>query len=106
MSQIIETLSPGIEAMNNERTRQVNVKGYDDEHDDEHEPWELIAAGKCYVEWALWDMQGSSGDSPPFDWPWEESDWKPEESAVENLVKGGALCAAAFDRIEREVFNG
>ncbi len=91
--------SRGIEAFVLERNRQVLVKGFTPEHDKDHDPAELVAAGKCYIDFALWDLTYSSGDSPPFDWPWGPEAWHPEDNALDNLAKGGALIAAGYDRI-------
>lgn len=92
----------GVLAFAEERERQVSEKGYTIKHDDGHDPDDLLAAGLSYIEWAHWDLEGTSGDSPPFNWPWEAEAWNPEDSALENMVKGGALVAAAYDRLYRE----
>jgi hypothetical protein len=101
--QNVWTESDGILEMARERRRQVEEKNFTAQHDDHHSPEDLLAAGKCYIEYSHWDLTGSTGDTPPFDWPWKEEEWKPEESALENMVKGGALVAAAYDRLTREI---
>lgn len=101
----IESDSPAIQVFAEERTRQVVEKGYTSSHDDNHDTDELIAAGKAYIDFALWDITGSSGDIPPYDFPWEIEHWKPEPSAMENIVKGAALIAAGYDRIHREIMG-
>jgi len=34
-------------------------------------------------------------------WPWDEEWWKPDNDAVRNLAKAGALIAAEIDRLQR-----
>jgi hypothetical protein len=104
--QYLSTKSSGIVEFARERLRQVEELGFTKEHDSEHDGSDLVAAAICYIDYALGDMKGYEGDNPPYHWPWGTEDWKPEGSALENIVKGGALLAAAYDRIEGEILNG
>lgn len=74
-----------------ERARQ-REKGYTEEHDDDHEPWEFAQAASAY---ALTHMEGV----PPL-WPWEESAWKPRDERS-NLVRAAALLIAAVELHDR-----
>lgn len=82
-----------------ERNRQVQVEGFDAEHDDgPRNPDALIEAARCYakpraVEWRL-RYQAPAG------WPWDAAWWKPR-SLRENLVRASALLLAAIECIDR-----
>lgn len=82
-----------------ERERQVTAEGYSPEHDEDHEPGELAAAGICYA----WDHASEDSDrwrtapGPPTAWPWEADWWKPK-NPLRDLVRAGALIAAEADR--------
>lgn len=79
-----------------ERKRQIEVKGWDQFHDDLHGPDTLEAAADCYL--ATMDE-----DAPqPDDWPWNLEYWKPK-SRERNLVRAGALYQAAFEVAERTI---
>lgn len=106
MTEEIDHLNHGIAAMLEERIRQRTEKGYTAEHDRDHKPEELVAAGLCYIEEALFNMTFVDGDVPPFNWPWAADHWKPEASDLENLAKGGALVAAGYDRIVNGINGG
>ncbi len=76
-----------------ERRRQVEVEGYDARHDAGVGSKQLTDAAIAYA-WASKD---------PFDpafakwWPWSDEAWKPTGDRVRDLVKAGALIAAAID---------
>jgi len=68
-------------------------------------PEELAAAGDAYLSWARSQLDGEDpvhlhGRVPEW-WPWEPRHWKPDASPTRNLVKAGALIAAAIDRALR-----
>jgi hypothetical protein len=101
----------------NERARQVVQEGYDAEHDKGHHI-ELLDAAIGYAAFAsasleiqkdvqLGRMDSETAESllaegrtllPP-NWPWGRTYWKPSEDIERNLVKAGALIAAAIDSI-------
>lgn len=96
------------ELIRQERVRQILVEDYDPDHDHGHER-ELAAAGASY---ALADLLRQpdlaraiglpqmSGDDVAPTWPWHKSYWKPvPDDRVRELVKAGALIAAAIDAI-------
>ena len=85
----------GIEAIRDERLRQVNDEGWDANHDDEHDRDQLVLAAANY---AL--EHTGHGDLIGDIWPWDEEWWKPGEP-IRNLIKAGALIAAEIDRLER-----
>lgn len=105
----------------NERGHQLDL-GYDAAHDDGHDGGgDLIAAANCYALFAWWQTEGDrcgwtrsmvdeiilsddayleDGVTPNpnrLTWPWDEREWHPSATPVENLVKAGALIAAAID---------
>lgn len=78
-----------------ERRRQISEKGYTLEHDEGHAN-ELVAAAISYADGP------TSPDHVPASWPWEMRYWKPSDDEVRNLVRAGALIAAAIDSIRVE----
>ena len=89
-----------------ERRRQVEAEGWTPEHDDEHDPGELAAAGASYALCAADDLHPlSQGDGdyrngpPPF-WPWAREWWKAGDTR-RNLVKAAALLLAEIERLDR-----
>jgi hypothetical protein len=92
----------GAERISAERRRQVEVEGYDHEHDlhrghtmpDGMPP--LTAAAIAYATpSALRDLT----NGVPVRWPWEAEAWKPTHDRVRELEKAGALIAAEIDRL-------
>lgn len=72
-----------------ERNYQINERGFDKEHDSQHTVGELMDAAWYYV---------TSGRT---NWPF--IDGRPDLSKIsrrEQLVCGGAMIAAAIDRID------
>lgn len=86
----------GIEAIREERSRQVSDEGWTLEHDDAHDTGELIAAALCYIRHGNVRKPAAT----PSDWPWHRSWWKPRDRRS-NLVRAGALIAAEIDRLDR-----
>jgi hypothetical protein len=78
-------MKSGIEMIATERERQIVSEGYTIDHDNNHDVDELVSAAVAYA-WNNVDM-----------WPWELETWKPSEDINRNLVKAGALIAAAID---------
>lgn len=103
----------GIELIAEERQRQIDVEGYSEQHDSQHKASELIYAAIAYVESAkvgincaetgntneheIMMRKVEMGRDYPFGW-----DFKPSTD-VRDLVKAGALIAAAIDRILAEL---
>lgn len=92
-----------------ERGKQRDL-GYDEEHDNDHGPFVLLCAAKAYAESATVVINGDKLreldllESSVYragirHWPWDDG-FNPSSDAVENLVKAGALIAAAIDVVE------
>ena len=95
-----------------ERERQIKTEGWTFAHDNKHGRGELIAAAMCYASVPLLRLtyNGCAAESEITEvmatrWPWEEEMWKPDNSAVRNLVKAGALIAAEIDRLQRQTLD-
>lgn len=93
----------GIALIQAERQRQVEVEGFDSEHDDEHGPGFISAAAAAYVllacdlvdgDYRKSDFKKRSKHRMDTAWPWDEKWWKPSPDPTRNLVKAGALIAA------------
>lgn len=97
----MDDLTRGCILIAQERSRQVDVEGWDSMHDDGHEEEELAEAAACYALPA----RSRSLDclEEPHLWPWPNG-WKPEDR-IRELVKAGALIAAEIDRLLREKEN-
>lgn len=91
----------GAERIAAERRRQVEVEGYDAEHDRGHAD-ELAKAGACYAAHEHMPFRIMTGDgwakTVPTGWPWDGTYWRPTpDDRIRELVKAGALIAAAID---------
>lgn len=82
--------SGGAELIAIERRRQVQAEGYTVEHDQAHGAAQLAQAAETY-------LTGS-----PQLWPWSSDTLKLSDDIRRNLVKAGALIAAAIDVIDAE----
>jgi hypothetical protein len=93
-----------------ERVRQIEEEGYDAAHDRGHAA-QLVAAGTSYGMFQAVVLR--DGHSPeialalggpiiPPTWPWSSAHWKPTGDPRRDLVKVGALIAAALDSILEE----
>lgn len=109
-------MKTGIELIAEERQRQID-KGYDANHDSKHNFEELANAAKTYINAAFLTTEsrekGNSSESAiawheynePFEWKYLKLGWPEEDSfkpdtPLQDLVKAGALIAAAIDRLE------
>ena len=97
----------GVNLINEERQRQIEVESYTLEHDLGYVDDELAYAAVCYA--IPGDDRLYEGDIPEL-WPWDKKFWKPakcEFSHDENYIservlelqKAGALIVAEIDRI-------
>ena len=95
----------GIERIAAERHRQIVEEGYGPAHDRGHHD-ELAAAGASYALPRRFQFPRSTTDEDPdmapWPWPWASRYWKPDADRVRELVKAGALIAAAIDSITGE----
>ena len=85
--------SKGIELIAAERQRQIEEEGYDAIHD-YNEMLDNFATGA--VAYALHDI--NPGEAKTW-WCWDEKLYKPKDR-LRNLVRAGALIAAAIDKME------
>ena len=99
----------GIELIAEERQRQIDVEGYSEQHDSQHKASELIYAAIAYVESSkvgvncaemgnideheIMRRKTEMGRYYPFGWSFKPS------TDIRDLVKAGALIAAAIDRL-------
>ena len=86
-----------------ERHRQQTEEGYDAAHDAGHAE-ELARAAACYAVRPEWDIEAKARRrepaGPPLGWPWDAEYWKPTpDNRIRELVKAGALIAAAIDSL-------
>lgn len=92
----------GYDLIRIERIRQVHSERYAEE-DDVGKEAELVQAAMAYSGLAvriLRDRSVVNMDSLPVVWPWAKEYWKPSDDPKKNLVKAGALIAAAIDALE------
>jgi hypothetical protein len=83
-----------------ERQRQVSEEGYTAEHDSAPgHAFDLITAARCYVQVAEYGRTVKPPEYPSGSWPWPDRFWKPSDDISRNLVKAGALVAAALDAL-------
>lgn len=100
MADKIET---GVEIIARERRRQVKVKGYTSEHDDEHNQGELAKAAICYA------IPNRVAAQAVTWWPWANApvvnhnvhNPRGRRRRIRELGKAGALIAAEIDRLNR-----
>lgn len=85
-----------------ERERQIDIEGYTAAHDERHAP-QLIAAARVYADDARRLVHHGDGQykqiGVPGEWPWGGQYYKPTGDPVRDLVKAGALIAAAIDSL-------
>lgn len=83
-------MKTGIELIEAERKRQIEVEGFTPEHDKQYKEKELAFAAICY-----WTPPQFRTLEPPENWPFEKSRWKPSpDNRIKELVKAGALFLA------------
>lgn len=83
----------GVELIAEERQRQIEVEGWTAEHDAEHQSHELEFAAISYAI-----PEGLDSINPKHYWPWDKEWYKrTPNDRVRELVKSGALIAAAID---------
>lgn len=106
-------MKTGIELIAEERQRQIDVEGYSEQHDSQHKTSEFIYAALAYIESArigvhcleLGNDDVSSILERKTEWGNACIPWKGAFKAstdVRDLVKAGALIAAAIDRLQKE----
>lgn len=84
-----------LELIQQERQRQIEVKGYDSVHDDKHRSDVLVWAAACYC---LANIIKPSFLLDNF-WPFSPEYFKPSpDNRLKELVKAGALVVAELER--------
>ena len=111
-----DIMKTGAELITEERQRQIDVEGYDAQHDSQHDVSQFLSAAKSYMDSAHLTMESKEKDNSthwhetnePFYWqyiknsfPWDEKFFKPT-TPLRDLVKAGALIAAAIDRLQND----
>lgn len=87
----------GIQLIAEERQRQIEVEGFNENHDAQYEARELLRAAHCYM---IADLNYYKNSIVPT-WPWPIEWWKPSpDNRIRELQKAGALIAAEIDRIQ------
>ena len=89
----------GADLIREERRRQIEQEGYNDLHDRHHTPQVLCRAAVGYALHE--DPSKLVADAAANLWPWSKEFWKPKDQ-LRNLVRAGALIAAAIDRLQYE----
>jgi hypothetical protein len=92
-------VTDGVQMIADERQRQIEVEGWDAEHD-RGQADEIASAGACYAlpPVVREDTRIPFNSPTPLLWPWDDKWWKPTPGdRIRELVKAGALIAAAID---------
>lgn len=90
-------MTEGVALIAAERKRQIEI-GWDHEHDKGHHN-ALAQAGASYALSSIYANGDPESVLGPDDvsWPWDEKYWKPTGDPEQDLIKAGALIAAALD---------
>jgi len=80
----------GTELIAAERMRQIAEEGWSLDHDYDHCWEDLAEAGMSYA-------LNATGHNGLQHWPWDTASYKPKD-ALRDLIRAGALIAAAIDR--------
>ena len=93
-------MKTGIELIAEERQRQISEEGYTIEHDLMYDsPTDLIIAACVYANLGIDETPDHEFLHQMEDaWPWDLKYFKPKDRK-RNLIRAGALIAAALDRI-------
>lgn len=89
----------GADLIREERRRQIEVEGYDAMHDRHHTPQVLCRAAVGYALHE--DPSKLVAEAAGNLWPWNKEFYKPKDH-LRNLVRAGALIAAAIDLLQKE----
>ncbi len=89
-----------------ERSRQLAVEGWTEDHDDKHDDGQLAWAAVAYAAHASSRLNDYLYQRiQPQSWPWEGRWWKPTNQR-HDLVKAGALIIAEIERLDRRALAG
>lgn len=91
-----------IQAIVDERERQISFEGWSTDNDDQYERGELAEAAACYALHANDDpSERRSHYGGPAWWPFPARWWKPKDPR-RDLVRAAALIIAEIERIDRK----
>lgn len=109
-----------LQAIAEERARQITIEGFTEEHDDAHTDGALAKAAACYaafsgmpehtIEIEVHRINSVRPMPEPREsqlvvvnrmWPWDWRWWKPSQDRKRNLVRAAALIIAELERLER-----
>ena len=95
-------VSIGMKLIDRERYRQISEERYDADWDRQmNNDYTLALAAACYATPA--PMRRGQQGFPPTAWPWAPEAWKPTpDDRLRELVKAGALIAAAIDLLSEQ----
>lgn len=82
-----------LDELRDERFRQAGDLQFTPEHDDAHDPEQMLEWARVYTKRADRDLQS---------WPSDQN----VSEARDNLVKAAALLVATIERLDREVSRG
>ena len=88
-------MTKGVELIAAERQRQIDIEGYDAKHDFDEPLNSIVAAA---ISYAMVDIDQQEAEAW---WNWDWQHWKPKDRK-RNLVRAGALIAAALDKIQTQ----
>lgn len=106
-------MKTGIKLIAEERKRQIEVEGYTKQHDSNHKASEFVYAAIAYTEAAkvgvICQEIGNTNENDIMRkkfgmglyFPWGQTNFKPTTN-IRDLVKAGALIAAAIDRMQAQ----
>lgn len=95
-------MKTGMQRIEEERQRQIEVEGWTLIEDDRYELEQLRHAGSSYEIAAAFELfNGERFVPPPLKWPWNRDWWKPVGGPVRLLEKAGALYLAEAERYDR-----
>lgn len=88
-----------------ERRRQIEVEGWTETHDDQHDWCQLPLAAVAYAMESTAEQRDTNIIEKVVElvWPFGDEWWKPSPDPIRNLEKAGALIAAEIDRLQRAV---
>ena len=85
-----------------ERSKQIEKKGFSDSHDSKWSNGELARAASVYAMPHEYREYVDTGFKlRPYEWPWSDDDYKPTpENRKKELIKAAALIVAEIERLD------
>lgn len=91
----VAATSSGAQRIAAERKRQVEVEGWTDEHDDEHDAGEMARAARLYLQAAVYAADGPRSSAAV--WRYYERQGMPEDEDFRRMVENPARHAYGWD---------